>query len=61
MTKRALAVAAVVVSVSTLIGARGPVAAQSGAGAKPPDYPGYGLVWSDEFNRDGEPDPKNWT
>ena len=23
--------------------------------------PGYTLVWADEFDRDGEPDPKNWT
>lgn len=23
--------------------------------------PGYNLVWSDEFNSDGAPDPKNWT
>jgi beta-glucanase (GH16 family) len=27
----------------------------------PPSYPGYTLVWSDEFNRDGRPDPGNWT
>lgn len=25
-----------------------------------PSYPGYQLVWSDEFNRKGAPDPKNW-
>jgi len=24
-------------------------------------YPGYELVWSDEFNKDGPPDPCNWT
>ena len=24
-------------------------------------YPGYKLVWSDEFDRDGPPDPANWT
>ena len=29
--------------------------------AQPPSYPGYTLVWSDEFARAGEPDPKNWT
>jgi beta-glucanase (GH16 family) len=29
--------------------------------AQPPAYPGYALVWADEFMRDGEPDPKNWT
>ncbi len=28
-------------------------------GASPP--PGYELVWADEFNVDGPPDPKNWT
>jgi beta-glucanase (GH16 family) len=26
-----------------------------------PHYPGYTLVWADEFNHDGHPDPKNWT
>lgn len=25
-----------------------------------PRYPGYELVWSDEFNGTGDPDPKNW-
>lgn len=29
--------------------------------AQPPVYPGFALVWADEFNRDGDPDPKNWT
>jgi beta-glucanase (GH16 family) len=24
-------------------------------------YPGYTLVWADEFDRDGRPDPANWT
>jgi len=24
-------------------------------------YPGYKLVWADEFERDGAPDPSNWT
>lgn len=27
----------------------------------PPAYPGYSLVWSDEFERDGKPDPSKWT
>ena len=27
----------------------------------PPAYPGYALVWADEFARDGPPDPANWT
>ena len=35
--------------------------AQNPSAAAPPTYPGYALVWADEFNRDGEPDPKNWT
>lgn len=34
------------------------VAAQSGA---PPAYPGYELVWADEFNREGAPDATKWT
>ena len=28
--------------------------------AQPPTYPGYALRWADEFNREGDPDPKNW-
>ena len=31
------------------------------AGKVVPVYPGYELVWSDEFNRNGPPDPCNWT
>jgi beta-glucanase (GH16 family) len=27
----------------------------------PPSYPGYSLVWADEFDRTGAPDPKKWT
>ncbi len=26
-----------------------------------PEYPGYGLVWHDEFDQAGRPDPNNWT
>ena len=33
-----------------------------GAGTATPGPPsGYVLAWSDEFNTDGAPDPKNWT
>ncbi|HEX5790165.1 MAG TPA: glycoside hydrolase family 16 protein [Luteolibacter sp.] len=28
---------------------------------KPQQYPGYKLVWADEFNKDGKPDPAHWT
>lgn len=28
---------------------------------QPATYPGYTLVWADEFEGAGEPDPKNWT
>ena len=35
------------------------------AGRRPPGppatYPGFELVWADEFDKNGEPDPKNWT
>ena len=31
------------------------------AAGPPPTYPGYALVWADEFDRTGEPDPKHWT
>lgn len=35
--------------------------AQAPAGASAPaHYPGYELVWADEFARDGVPDPANW-
>lgn len=29
--------------------------------ASKPSYEGYELVWADEFNNDGRPDPNNWT
>jgi len=29
-------------------------------GQAKPDYTGWKLVWSDEFNKPGRPDPKNW-
>ena len=36
--------------------------AQTGASASAPaTYQGYELVWADEFDRDGAPDPENWT
>ncbi|MBZ5496350.1 MAG: glycoside hydrolase family 16 protein [Acidobacteriia bacterium] len=41
---------------------RDAVVAQGAAAPGPaPAYPGYTLVWSEEFDRDGEPDPANWT
>jgi beta-glucanase (GH16 family) len=35
--------------------------AAQGSTSSPPSYPGYALVWSDEFARDGPPDPAKWT
>ena len=32
-----------------------------GLAEKVKQYQGYTLVWSDEFNKDGRPDPKKWT
>lgn len=29
--------------------------------ANPTPYKGWKLIWSDEFNQDGKPDPTNWT
>jgi hypothetical protein len=29
--------------------------------AKAQNIPGYKLVWADEFNKNGVPDPANWT
>jgi beta-glucanase (GH16 family) len=36
-----------------------PQTAQSAS--QPAVYPGYSLVWADEFEHAGGPDPKNWT
>src|SRR4026207_772474 len=47
-------------SASHAVIARGNGRAQP-APPPPPVYPGYALVWADEFNGEGEPDPKNWT
>jgi beta-glucanase (GH16 family) len=39
----------------------GAVVQRGGPSGPPATYPGYELVWADEFDRDGEPDAKNWT
>jgi beta-glucanase (GH16 family) len=58
------------IMLSTLSCARGAmtVASTPAAGARSEteqqptrQYPGYELVWADEFNGTGAPDPKNWT
>jgi beta-glucanase (GH16 family) len=36
-------------------------AGQGALASPPPSYPGYALVWSDEFDRDGLPDPAKWS
>jgi len=38
-----------------------PAAPVATAADEPAEYPGYTLVWHDEFNQPGPPDPKNWT
>ncbi len=40
-----------------------PLAACEGANSVTKDAQpsGYALVWADEFNKDGQPDPNNWT
>ena len=38
-----------------------PLPLRSEEQATPPEYGGYTLVWHDEFEQDGRPDPKNWT
>ncbi|MGH9372211.1 MAG: glycoside hydrolase family 16 protein [Vicinamibacterales bacterium] len=65
---RIFGAAAVILPVLTCASGSTPVVTLSaGAAAQsrslsgpPPAYPGYALVWADEFNRDGPPDPKNW-
>jgi beta-glucanase (GH16 family) len=60
--------AAVTASVLTSVSDPSPVTALSAVAAVqsrslegPQKYEGYALVWADEFNGNGEPDPKNWT
>jgi beta-glucanase (GH16 family) len=36
-------------------------ARQAGSSTNSNSSTGYELVWSDEFNKDGRPDPNNWT
>jgi beta-glucanase (GH16 family) len=36
-------------------------AQQAGSSSNSNPAAGYKLVWSDEFNKDGRPDPNNWT
>ena len=59
------AVFALILSALMTLSTRPAIVAGEVAGAQadaaPPVYPGYTLVWADEFDRDGEPDPKNWT
>lgn len=50
--------AAALLFMGALFPASGSAAEESG---KPQQYPGYKLVWADEFNKDGKPDPANWT
>ncbi len=45
----------------TFPAAAAPVSVQTGSTTEPPSHPGYALAWSDEFNRSGDPDPRNWT
>lgn len=52
--------AALVAALSACAPAR-PLPPSGAPSSKPPGYPGYALVWSDEFNRDGAPDSANWT
>lgn len=61
------AAAVMMLALSTASGAAPGAGAPPGAAqsrpveTRPPEYPGYALVWADEFNRSGNPDPKNWT
>src|SRR4030095_4463224 len=69
MTWRLLTVVVAAVSLLAVARDRTPGAAvtaasvlqRAPAGAPPPKYPDYELVWADEFDRDGQPDAKNWT
>ena len=63
MPSRAALAVAVVAALSGCAPARPvlPAAGQSGPLAAAPSYPGYTLVWSDEFQRAGPPDTANWT
>ena len=49
--------------VTLVSGAGGTSGDQAASGARLPaqSYPGYTLVWADEFDREGKPDPANWS
>jgi beta-glucanase (GH16 family) len=55
------AVAAVLVTALSACAPARPLPPSGAPSSKPSSYPGYALVWSDEFNRDGAPDQANWT
>lgn len=60
MSRTHILVIICLISITALI-----VAGQEPASANPESkvrqYPGYKLVWSDEFDKDGRPDPGKWT
>jgi beta-glucanase (GH16 family) len=58
--KNILAAAFIIVVVSCASAIEHPTSSGD-AGKGIPAYPGYELVWADEFNKDGPPDPCNWT
>ncbi|MHC4170838.1 MAG: glycoside hydrolase family 16 protein, partial [Planctomycetota bacterium] len=58
--KNILAAAFIIVVVSCASAIEHPTSSGD-AGKAIPAYPGYELVWADEFNKDGPPDPCNWT
>jgi beta-glucanase (GH16 family) len=67
LVRKALAVALIVSTLSCgrasqpLATSPRATARPGGADARPvPIYPGYALVWADEFNGTGRPDAKNW-
>jgi beta-glucanase (GH16 family) len=56
--RKLLALGLMLFVATSAISSRAVAADDSAAAIETP--PGYKLVWSDEFNTDGAPDPKNW-
>ena len=60
-TPRSLPLLACVAGLSAALSSCAAPSVSSTTSAPPVPPPGHKLVWSDEFNVDGAPDPKNWT
>ncbi len=54
-----IAVIGLMTGETSLVVQAGPLRENAGQGSPQPE--GWKLVWADEFDKDGPPDPRNWT